>query len=88
MFCGLSQGVFIPTAVTYASNVVKPSSVAMASAVFTCAMCLGQLVSPLLLNNIAKMVFGEVTTSGVYTIAAMGMAISGVAATIWKNRTE
>lgn len=87
-FCGFSQGVFIPTAVTYASNVVKPSSVAMASAVFTCAMCLGQLVSPLFLNNVTKLIFHEVTTSNVYLLSAVGMAVAALAATIWKNRTE
>jgi MFS family permease len=88
VFCGLSQGVFIPTALVGVSNAVEPASVAMASAVFTCAMCLGQLVSPVLLNNLAKLIFSEVTTSNVYTLAAAGMAISGLLAVLWKVRSK
>jgi MFS family permease len=88
IFCGLSQGVFIPTAMVEVSNAVKPAAVAMASATFTCAMCLGQLVSPLLLNNISKLIFSEVTTSNVYIIAMIGMAASGVLACIWKIREK
>jgi len=88
VFCGLSQGTFIPTAVTGCSNAVKPASVAMASAVFTCAMCCGQLVSPLLLNNIAKALFSEVTTTNVYIISAIGMAASAILAFIWKSRSK
>ena len=88
VFCGLSQGVFVPTAVTDCSNAVNPASVAMASAVFTCAMCLGQLVSPLLLNNIAVAVFKEMTTTNVYIIAATGMAVSAILAVIWKTRKK
>jgi predicted MFS family arabinose efflux permease len=88
IFCGFSQGVFIPTALVGVSNAVKASSVAMASAVFTCAMCLGQLFSPLLLNNLARAIFSEVTTTNVYIIAAIGMAISAILATIWKARSD
>jgi len=88
VFCGLSQGTFIPTAVTGCSNAVKPASVAMASAVFTCAMCCGQLVSPLLLNNLAGAIFSEVTTTNVYIIAAVGMTASAILAFIWKSREK
>jgi MFS family permease len=88
VFCGLSQGVFVPTAVTDCSNAVNPASVAMASAVFTCAMCLGQLVSPLLLNNIAGAIFSEVTTTNVYILSAIGMTISAIVAVIWKARSK
>ena len=88
VFCGLSQGVFVPTAVTDCSNAVNPASVAMASAVFTCAMCLGQLISPLALNNIAGTVFSEASTTNVYIIAAIGMAASAVLACIWKARSK
>ena len=86
--CGLSQGVFIPTAVTDCSNAVNPASVAMASAVFTCAMCLGQLISPLVLNNIAGAVFSEASTTNVYILAAAGMAVSAIAACIWKRKAR
>lgn len=88
MLCGLSQGIFVPTAMVEASNAVKANSVAMASAVFTCAMSLGQLISPTLLNTAARTVFGEANTTYVYLIAAAGMAIAASAAVIWKKRTH
>ena len=87
-FCGLSQGVFVPTAMVEVSNAVQASSVAMASATFTCAMCLGQFVSPIILNNMSKLLFSEVTTTNVYIIAAIGMAISGALAVLWKAREK
>lgn len=88
ILCGLSQGIFVPTAMVEVSNAVKPSSVAMASATFTCAMCLGQFVSPVILNNVSKIIFSEVTTTNVYIISAIGMAAAGVLACLWKIREK
>ena len=88
IFCGISQGVFIPTANVGIANSVSPSSVAMGAAVFTCAMCLGQLISPVVLNGIAGAVFSEVTTTNVYIISAIGMAVSAAVAVIWKLRSK
>ena len=88
VLCGFSQGIFIPTAMVEVSNAVQPQSVAMASATFTCAMCLGQLISPTILNSAAKILLGGVTTGNVYLLAAVGMAISGVCMAIWKSRSE
>ena len=85
VFCGFSQGVFIPTAVTEISNAVAPVATALASATFTCAMNLGQLVSPSLTNTAAKLLFGAVTTSNVYLVSAVGMALSAAAAFLWKK---
>lgn len=79
VFCGFSQGMFIPQAMVDVANAVKPVATAMASACFTCAMCFGQLVSPSILNTLSKYIYGNVSTSNVYTIAAMGMAISSAA---------
>ena len=76
--CGFSQGTFIPTAMVEEANAVPPIAAAMASGVFTVGTCTGQFISPVVLNNIAGAVFGETTTTGVYTIAAIGMVISAV----------
>lgn len=85
VFCGFSQGVFIPTAMVTVSNAVAPVATAMASACFTCGMCLGQFVSPTVLNTASSVIFGEVTTGNVYLIAAVGMAVSSVPAFIWRS---
>lgn len=85
VFCGMSQGMFVPTAVVDVSNAVPPVATAMASASFTCAMNLGQLVSPYVLNTMSGTLFGATTTTNVYIIAAVGMIISGVLALVWKT---
>lgn len=86
LFCGFSQGMFIPTAMVDVTNAVAPVATAMASACFTCAMCLGQLLSPTVLNTAAKVVFGEVTTANVYTISVVGMTFSAILAVLWKSK--
>lgn len=88
VFCGFSQGIFIPTAVTYLTNVVPPVATAFASATFTVAMNVGQLISPTILNRLSKAVFGETTTTGVYMLAVIGMMISSVAIVLWKRGQE
>lgn len=85
VFCGLSQGIFVPTAVVDVANAVPPVATAMASASFTCAMNLGQLVSPYALNTLSDMIFGKTATTNVYLIAVIGMLISGVLALVWKS---
>lgn len=88
LFCGFSQGIFIPTATTNIANVVTPSAVALASATLTCSMNLGQIVSPFLLNSIVKAVTGSVTTTGVYLVSAIGIAIAALLCIVWKSRTK
>lgn len=78
IFCGFSQGVFIPTAMVEEANAVPPVAAAMASGIFTCGTCTGQLLSPFVLNTAACILYGEATTSGVYTVAAVGMLISAI----------
>ena len=86
VFCGFSQGMFIPTAMVEVSNAVTASSTAMASACFSCAMCLGQLISPTILNTIAQIVFGETTTTNVYITAVIGMTAAALLAAVWKSQ--
>lgn len=78
IFCGFSQGMFIPTAMVDVSNAVKASSAAMAAACMTCGNCFGQLISPTVLNTLSKTIFGKVTTGNVYIIAVIGMLFAAL----------
>ena len=84
VFCGFSQGIFIPSGMVAVANAVPAAAAAMASACFTCGTSLGQFLSPSVLNTVSRTVFGEVTTTNVYLISAIGMGISAVLAFIWK----
>ena len=84
LFCGFSQGIFVPTGMVTVSNAVDITSCAMASAVFTCAMSLGQFLSPTILNRVAEALFGEMTTRYVFILAASGMMIASILAAFWK----
>lgn len=88
VFCGFSQGMFIPQAMVEVANAVQPVATAMASACFTCAMSFGQLVSPSILNSISKLVFGNISTSNVFKIAAAGMAVSALIGCLITCRSE
>lgn len=88
VFCGFSQGMFIPQAMVDVAGAVKPVATAMASACFTCAMCFGQLISPTVLNTVSKIVFGDITTTNVYLISAVGMTVVAVFTFIMKARKE
>lgn len=78
IFCGFSQGIFVPTGMVEVSNAVPPIAAALASGCFTCGSNLGQTVSPFILNSLSKVIFGSRTTGHVYTIAGIGMAIVAV----------
>ena len=88
VFCGFSQGTFIPTAATFLSNHVAPVATALASATLTVAMNTGQLLSPFALNSLSKACFGDVTTRGVYILAACGMTLSAAAMFCWRKASE
>lgn len=80
VFCGFSQGIFIPTAMVEVSNAVEPVATAMASACMTCGICFGQLISPTIINSMAKAILGEASTTNVYIIATIGMTVMAVCA--------
>jgi len=88
VFCGFSQGMFVPQAMVEVSGAVKPVATAMAAACFTCALNLGQLVSPTILNTLSKVIFNEVNTSNVYKIASIGMTIAAVMVIISEASTK
>ncbi len=87
-FCGISQGMFIPTAMVDVANAVTPVSTAMASACLTCTMCFGQLVSPIILNNAAERILGEFNTTNLYIVATVGIIFSAGAVAIWKKKNK
>ncbi|MFV0361481.1 MAG: MFS transporter, partial [Suipraeoptans sp.] len=78
VFCGFSQGMFIPQAMVDVSNAVSPAATAMAAAVFTCMMSVGQLISPVVINAISTGIFKEATTTNAYVVAAIGMTIFAI----------
>lgn len=88
VFCGFSQGMFVPTAMVDVANAVNPASTAMASAVMTCGLCFGQLISPTVLNAASKLIFGVTTTTNVYILAVIGMVISAVIVIVGKSKNQ
>lgn len=87
-FCGVSQGVFIPTGMVAVSNAVVPAAAAMAAAWFTCGSCLGQTLSPIVLNKLSEVLFGEVATSHIFLISSIGIALVSVLAGIYNTRKK
>ncbi len=79
LFCGFSQGMFVPQAMCDISNAVGQAATTMAVACLTGAFCIGQLISPTILNTASKLIFGTVTTSNVYLLSAISMTVIGVA---------
>lgn len=88
LFCGFSQGMFMPTAMVEVANAVDSSATAMAAACLTCGNNLTQIVSPYILNTLSKILFHEVTTTHVYQIAVAGMAIVVAAALIADKKNK
>ncbi len=85
--CGLSQGMFVPRAMCEVSDAVAPAAAAMAAASLTCFMCLGQTISPFVLNAVSKLAFQSITTGYVYLIAVTGMAVAASVVMIGKTVT-
>ena len=88
VFCGFSQGMFIPQAMCEITNAVDPISTAMAAACFTCAMCIGQLISPTVLNTLSQLIFKDVTTSHVYLLSAIFMTVIAVVVMFLTDRKK
>ncbi len=87
-FCGISQGVFIPTGMVAVSNAVAPAAAAMAAAWFTCGNCIGQTLSPVVLNKASEVLFGQVTTNNIFLISAVGITLISVLAGIYNARKK
>lgn len=79
IFCGFSQGIFVPQAMCDVTASVKPAAAAMASAFLTCGMFIGQSISSVVLNTASQVFCGDDSTTHVYLIAAVGMTVSAAA---------
>lgn len=88
VFCGFSQGIFVPQAMVECSNSVPQASAAMASACFTCAMEIGVLISPTCLNKASELIFGQATAGNVYRIAAAAMAVAAVISALYMKNEK
>lgn len=86
VFCGMSQGIFVPQAMCEVAGAVKPVATAMAAAMLTVALNLGLLISPTVLNGLSKTFFGEVTTSHVFMITAIAMLCISIILMISKRK--
>ena len=51
------------------SGAVLPAATAMAAACYGCAQCIGQFISPVVLNAVSFAVFKSVTTTHVYVLS-------------------
>lgn len=85
VLCGISQGIFVPTGFVVVSNMVPPAASAVAAGFQTSGQCIGQLLSPLVLNTAATGILGSASTGNVYIVAAVGMAMAAVYAAIVVN---
>jgi Arabinose efflux permease len=79
IFCGISQGVIGPYAFCEAAEAVRPIAVTMASACISVAICVGQLISPPVLNGLSRLIYGSITTAHVYTLGAAVVMLIAVA---------
>lgn len=88
VFCGISQGVFVPYVLCVVSEAVKPIAVTMASACITVAICVGELISPPILNGLSKLLYGGITTTHVFTIGAGMVLLMSLIVAVKENKTS
>lgn len=88
MFCGFSQGIYMPSGFVDVSNAVPPIAVTLASAGFNASSCIGQTISPYMMNALSTMFFGSASTTGVYMIAAVIMLAAAIAHAIVKKNLK
>lgn len=86
VFCGISQGIFVPTGFVQVAEAVPPAAAAIASGFQTSGQSIGQLLSPLVLNTAAAGILGSASTGNVYKVAAVGMVFAAVYAAIFLLR--
>ncbi len=75
ILCGASQGLYVPRVMFEASNAVEQKATAMAVGLIVVAISLGQVLSPLILNAISSLAWGETSTQAVYTIGAITLLL-------------
>lgn len=75
VFAGLSQGIFVPRAMFEAAECVPKEATALAAALVSTGISAGQFTSPIILNSIAKLIYGHIQTTYVFSIGAVIMWI-------------
>lgn len=88
VFCGYSQSVYCAKAMAEVTTVVDQDSTPMASSLMTCALCLSQFVSPVVIGGVSRLFFGEVTTTGAYLLGSIGIFCVGLLAVLWKRKAQ
>ncbi|WP_027870055.1 MFS transporter [Eubacterium sp. AB3007] len=88
VFCGYSQSVYCAKAMAEVTTVVDQDSTPMASSLMTCALCLSQFVSPVVIGGVSRIFFGEVTTTGAYLLGSIGIFCVGLLAVLWKRKAQ
>lgn len=86
---GISLSSFMAQASYMISMSVSPISVTLASGVFGLIGGVGGLLSPIILNSVAKSVFGNVSTNNIFLICCTGMfllSISSYILVIFKSK--
>jgi predicted MFS family arabinose efflux permease len=85
VLCGYSQSVYCAKAMAEVTTVVEPDSTPMAASLLTCALCISQFISPVVVNGVSGLVFGEVSTTGAYALGSAGIFVVGVLGIFWKK---
>ena len=88
VFCGYSPRVYCAKAMAEVTTVVDQDSTPMASSLMTCALCLSQFVSPVVIGGVSRLFFGEVTTTGAYLLGSIGIFCVGLLAVLWKRKAQ
>ena len=88
VLCGYSQSVYCAGAMAEVTTLVEPESTPMAASVLTCALCISQFVSPVVINTVCRMVFAETSTTGVYLLGGIGIGLVAAIETIYRKKTK
>ena len=86
ILCGVSQGIFIPQAVYEITSVVPTNLAASASACFTAAICMGQLVSPYFVNQMTRLILKSTSTGAVFVTGAIMMTAGAAILAVIKKK--
>jgi len=88
VLCGYSQSVYCAGAMAEVTTLVEPESTPMAASVLTCALCISQFVSPVVINTVCRMVFAETSTTGVYLLGGIGIGLVAAIETIYRKKSK
>lgn len=85
---GISLSTFMAMATLLLSNSVKTDAVAKASGVFNVFNGCGCLLSPIIVNNISKIILGSESVSNIYMVSIVAMLLLGCITYIFVIKNE